>query len=122
MANATLVIKKLVQDSQEYGSDDEYMVSRVFFDLVIDSQVYQELTADIKQMVGSSFEDDPCEISLPSGYDGPINYQAYRDIIENYFRKLVGEKGSAINISGGTNIRMQDNTFIFPMSFTFSVD
>jgi hypothetical protein len=33
MKIAIITFKKLVQDSKEYGSDDEHMFSRVFFQL-----------------------------------------------------------------------------------------
>ena len=33
MKKARVTFRKCIQDSQEYGSNNEYMVSRVFFDL-----------------------------------------------------------------------------------------
>lgn len=33
---AQITFKRLVQDSQDYGSDDEHMVSRAFFDMKIE--------------------------------------------------------------------------------------
>jgi len=35
MSKAKIIFYKCVQDSQDYGSDDEHMVSRVFFNLEI---------------------------------------------------------------------------------------
>ncbi len=112
---------KCVQDSQEYGSNDEHMVSRVFFSLEIDGKKYDGLYSDIKQTVGSSFETGVVEVSPPLGYDGPLNYMAFRDAAEKYFRQLVGSTASGIHISGGSNIRMRNNTFVFSMPFEFDV-
>lgn len=38
MTTATIFLQQLIQYSQDYGSNDENMVSRIFFDLVIDDQ------------------------------------------------------------------------------------
>ena len=121
MAQARIKLRRLIQDSQEYGSDDEHMVSRVFFDLEIEGQKHHGLHCDVKQIVGSSFETAPLEVSGPAGYKDPFNHQAFQKIIEHYYRSLVGSQGHGIQISGGSNIRMQNNTFIQPSEATFEV-
>ena len=122
MTNARVTFKRLVQDSQEYGSNDEHMVSRTFFDLNVNNVEYQNLSVDIKQMVGSDFETSPLEISKPTGYEGPFNHQAFRDAVEKYYRSLVGSSGSGIRIAGGaSNIRMQNNTFVKEMLVEFNI-
>jgi len=122
MANALVKFTRLIQDSQDYGSDDEHMVSRVFFDLTFGDKKYENLSVDIKQQVGSSFETSPLEISSPIGYNGPFNHQEFQNAVEKYYRSLVGSVGFGIHISGGsTNIRMRNNTFIQEMTVHFSV-
>lgn len=111
VAKAKLYLKLLIQDSQDYGSNDEHMVSRVFFDLEVDGKMFQDLHADVKQTVGSSFETAPLEVFRPAGYKGPFNHEAFQQIIERYYRSLVGGKGSGIHIAGGSNIRMRNNRF-----------
>ena len=62
----------LLQDSQDLGSDDEHMVSRVFFDLEFRGETFIGLHADVKQTVGARFESAPLEVSKPDGYHGPF--------------------------------------------------
>ncbi len=112
MAKAKVIFQKLIQDSQDYGSDDQHMVSRAFFTVNIEGNVTEDAYVDIKQPVGSDFETTPLEVSKPVGYNGPFNYEAFRQATEGYYRSLVGSQGSGIHISGGGNIRMQNNTFI----------
>ena len=112
MKKMKIIFYKCIQDSQEYGSDDEHMVSRVFFDIEIDGERYEKLFANIKQTVGSDIETAPFEIERPTSYQGPLSYEPYRNAVEDYFRGLVGSQGSGIRIHGGSNIRMQNNTFI----------
>ncbi len=110
MATAKITFYKCIQDSQDYGSDDEHMVSRVFFTFEIGDNKY-DLYADIKQTVGASYEEGAIEVMSPSGYEGPFNYQAFRDAAEKYYRGLVGSSATGIKIQGGSNIRMRNNTF-----------
>jgi len=112
MAKAKVLFRELIQDSQDYGSDDEHMVSRVFFDLEIDGKKYKGIYADVKQPVGSSFESAPLEVSIPENYKGPFNFEAFRNVVEQYYRSLVGNRGFGIHIEGGSNIRMRNNRFI----------
>ncbi len=109
MPLAKVVFKHCTQDSQEYGSNDEHMVSRVFFDINIDGQDYKDLYVDIKQIVGSTYESSPLEIGRPYNYEGPLNYGAFRDTVEKYYRSLVGSHGLGIHIPGGKNMRMFGN-------------
>lgn len=110
MAALKITFYKCVQDSQDYGSDDDHMVSRVFFTFEIDDKKY-DLYADIRQTIGSNIEEYPIEVIRPDGYQGPFPYQCFRDAAEKYYRSLVGSSGRDINIQGGSNIRMRNNIF-----------
>lgn len=115
-------IKKCIQDSQEFGSDNEYMVSRVFFDIESEGTKYENLFVNIKQTVGSSYETGTIEVESPKDYKGPFNYVIFAEEIRRYFRNLVGSQGSGIKISGNcSNIRMYNNTFIVNHNFQFVV-
>lgn len=114
MTKARVTFNKCIQDSQDYGSDEEHMVSRVFFTLEVEGRRYDGLYVDVKQTVGSSYEDGPIEVSSPKGtsYRGPFNYEAFGPAVEKYYRTLVGPTAIGIRIgSGARNIRMRNNTF-----------
>ena len=121
MPRARVTFHKLIQDSQDYGSNDEHMVSRVFFTLEVEGTSYEELYVDIKQPVGSDFEKGPLEVSHPQRYSGPFNHQAFQKAVEAYYRGLVGASGSGIRIQGGGNIRMRNNTFVRETQVEFDV-
>lgn len=132
MAKVKITFHKCIQDSQEYGSNDEHMVSRIFFSIEVtrvendEEQVekYDDSYADLKQSIGGKFEKNPIEVSFPylsSGepYSGVMDYQAFRKAAENYFRGLVGAKASGIHIEGRSNIRMRNNLFVKEHSVDF---
>jgi hypothetical protein len=117
------MFRECIQDSQDYGSDDEHMISRVFFSLEVGGQRYDGLYVDIKQAVGSSYESGPIEVGTPCGakYRGPFNHQAFSDGAEKYYRSLVGSKGRGIRVSGTPKIRMRNNRFVRPMTIEIEV-
>src|SRR5437667_4113784 len=123
MGKARVMFQELVQDSQEYGSDDEHMVSRVFFDLEVDGKLHRSLSADVKQAVGSAFEKEGLEVSKPSKYSGPFNYGRFREVVEAYYRSQVGSKASGIRLGAGAkDIRMRNNRFVAKAVAEFEVD
>lgn len=121
MGTAKITFYKCIQDSQDYGSDDEHMVSRVFFIFGFADKKF-DLHADIKQAVGSNYETGPIEVGRPEGYESPFNYEAFRDAAEKYYRQLVGSTATGIRIQGGANIRMRNNTFIQEMTIMCEID
>src|SRR4030042_1205281 len=58
-AKTKVSFTKCIQNSQDYGSTDEHMVSRLFFDLAIGDKRHSGLCVDIKQAVVGDFEKAP---------------------------------------------------------------
>jgi hypothetical protein len=111
----TVRFKELLQDRQELAVDDEYMVSTVYFDVLIGDKTWPDQTVDIKQTAGASFESDlgALEVIGEAQHEGPRNYQGFRDCVEDYFRSLVGRGGSGIRVGpGSSQIRMTNNRFV----------
>ncbi len=120
MRKARVNFHKIIVDSQEYGSDDEYMVSRVFFDLEIGGQKYSGPYADIKQTVGGSFNTTPIEVGSPPGYKGPFNYIAFREAVEKYYRSLVSANESLLSLKG-KRTRLKEIELVKEHSVEFEV-
>jgi len=121
MPTATIHFKEIIQDSQDYGSDDEQMVSRVFFDLQVDDKKYPGVHANLKQTVGAAAT-DPIEVSAPAGYVGPFDHEKFTAEVEKYFRGLVGGPGSSFNVGPGVrNVRMRNCRYRKPASVSFEV-
>jgi hypothetical protein len=83
MATMTIDFHQLIQDSEEFGSDDEHMVSRVFFSLGVDGEKGGDFYADIKQTIGSDFGDSTFEVNAPDHYKGPWNHYAFTRAVED---------------------------------------
>jgi hypothetical protein len=111
-----VTFRKCLQDSQDLGSTDEHMVSRLFFNLKVNGLEYTGFHCNIKQIVGAQYESDsPLEIDLPTGtsYHGPFNYEAFRMEAERYYRESFGSQGHGIRIEhGAKNVRMRNNIVV----------
>src|SRR6266852_3583164 len=126
MPRVKVTFQECIQDSQEYGSTDEHMVSRVWVDIDVDGVSRGGYIADLKQTVGSGFETGPIEVSRPievgteKPYRGPFDQNLFADEAAKYFRGLVGSQGWGIKLGGGsTNIRMHGNRFVNPKTIEF---
>jgi len=109
MPKYKVTFHEAIQDSQTFGSNDEHMVSRVFFSLVVDGERAGNFYANLKQTVGTEFNSSDIEVSPPHEYDGPLDYAQFSEAARDYFSRQFGTEGSAIRFSGGGNIRMRDN-------------
>ncbi len=109
MPKAIIRFSRCIQDSQDYGSDDEHMVSRVFFSLQTDAESFPDLMCDVKQTVGEAFETASLEVGPPKGYHGSLDYAPFRQAVEDYYRSCFGSRGRAIRIEDGSNGRLRNN-------------
>ena len=120
MDKLTLNFERAVIDSQDYGSDDEFMVSRVFFSIDKGGKKTTGLHVDVKQTVGSNFESSPLEIGRPIGFSDSLKYDEFREAVEKYFRQLIGTQGRVIKVQGPAKIRIQNSTFMMSAKFEIS--
>lgn len=107
---------KCLQHSQELGSTDEHMVSRLFFNLEVDGRAFTGFHCDVKQIVGAPCESEsPPEIGPPAGtsYRGPFNDEAFRVEAERYYREAFGSRGHGIRRepADATSV-MHDNLYL----------
>ena len=119
MPKVRVTFKECIQDSREYGSDDEYMVSRVSVDIAVDRADQGSFIADLKQAVGTDFDTGPIEVGRPvevgthKPYRGAFDQARFAEAATKYFRELLGSDGWAIKLGpDSTNIRMQGNRFV----------
>ena len=121
MPKVAVTLYRLIQDSQEFGSDHEHMVSRVFFRAVCDGR-QADGYIQIKQAVGSnSREGRPViEVSAPR-LPGPWNHEVFRQAVQDYFHGLIGSQGMGIRIDRGAVACMWENVFDVQQTFEFEV-
>jgi hypothetical protein len=106
---ALLIFNTIIQDSQEFGSSNQHMVSRVFFDLRIGADLHTGLAADVKQRVGDDHEHAPLDVSMPQSLAGSISYEDFRDFVERYYRDSFTPPTSSYGFGPGTRIRIMHN-------------
>src|SRR2546426_6904428 len=100
MPRLKVIFDRCIQDAQEFGSDDEFMVSRVFFTIEVGGRTYGNLHANLKQTVGSNYATGAIEVGPPIGYDGSFNHEAFAEAAKRYYRSVVGPGATGIRIEG----------------------
>ena len=108
-----LIFERVLQNSQELGTDNEHLVSRIFYYLVIPDGEIKGIYSDVKLSPGAEFSSDPLEVTMPKALEGIVGYNVLRREVEKYYRDNVGATGRNIRISpGATGIVMMDNTLV----------
>lgn len=116
MSTVRIHFHSIHQDSQDFGSDDDHMVSRIFMDVELDGELHKDVHADIKQTIGTDYSKAGLEVSKPVGYKGPWNHEAFSKAAEGYFRSFIRISGA-----GSMRARMRDNRFTSPQQAEFEV-
>ena len=116
MISIDIQFERVHQISQVLSGDDRHMVSRVFFVIHAPRENQFSTFADVKQIVGGEFEHHPLEVSRPSMYRKAWNQNAFRDLVETYYRQLIGPTGGGINVPGTSTGQLKNNQVGHPMS------
>jgi len=103
MKKARVIFHKCLQDSQELGSDEKHMVSRVFFTIEIDGEKFKGFYADLEQMVDSDYKTGLIEVGAPQDYEGAFNHEDFRDLVEKYYGSCVSSEAARIRIGKGAH-------------------
>ena len=119
---ATVRFSHLILDSQNLGSDDEFIVSRAFFSLEVDGKAFHGLNANIRQSVSSAFEGGPIQVFKPAAYHGPFNHDAFSAAVESRYRSCIGKSIMMFRVNGAKGVRLRNGTFHIPHETTFEVD
>ena len=126
MSTATVTFHKLIQEAQDVSSTDSkqnHVVSRVFFRLDLNDEHYADMSVILRQPFGTDYAKESIEVEKPFGsYAGNWNQDAFRKIVEDYYRSAIGSQGKAMRIGPGSgNVRMRGNTIGFLKSYQLEI-
>ena len=126
MTTATLTFQKLIQEAQDVSSTDpkqNHLVSRAFFRLDVNDKHYANMSVILRHPFGTDYTKEPIEVEKPFGsYAENWNQDAFRKIVEDYYRSAIGSQGKAMRIGPGSgNVRMRGNTIGFLKSYQLEI-
>ena len=109
-------IYKGILDSQHIKTGKDFMIGRAFFYLTVKSNNPDDtegskthaLVCEVRQPQGEDYEENPIEVIPPAGFRNKINYLAFQEIIESYFRNMVGSSARGINIQNAKNVTIKN--------------
>ncbi len=126
MATAHVILKRIIVDSQElqcYEPDDDHMFSRLFFDLEVGGNHYNDMLVEVRQPYGTQFESEPLEVSnLRGPYNGNWNHNEFRDQVEKYYKNMIGKEGKMVRTTDeGRNTVCKNCTFQRTVEFDIDI-
>ena len=108
MQDITVLFHRVHVDSQNYGSTDDCMASRVFFDVSVGEKPRRESYADLKQIVGSTFGAENIEVGPPTGYPGVFDQEAFAKEAAQYYLSLIGPQATEVRLNPDARVRLSD--------------
>ncbi len=87
MAVATMTFRRCLVASSDAANHQEPVGSRVFFDLNIEGNAFLDVYADVRTDRDGTAA---LFVTPPQGYEGPLNLQVFRGLVEFYYRHVTG--------------------------------
>jgi hypothetical protein len=84
-----------------FEPDESHIDSLIEFDLKIGDERLKDLSAEVRQRNGTYFQSQPLEVGNVNGYDGPWNYEEFREFCGRYYRDVIGSSGLGRTINRG---------------------
>jgi len=84
-----------------FEPDESQIDSLIEFDLKVGDNRLRDLRAEVRQLNGTDFQSQPLEVGNVIGYNGPWNYEEFRDFCERYYRDVIGSSGMGRAIHRG---------------------
>lgn len=95
MSRSSVTFKACLLDAADYGSTADCMVSRVYFDLVVNGYLRPDLWAEVKQKMEGNFLSMPVEITGPRVLEPALRCLSFRDAVEAYYKSVRGAAEAA---------------------------
>jgi len=126
MTKVHVLFKRIIVDSQKlqcFKPDDDHMISRLFFDLEVGGKHYSDMMVEVKQPYGTQYESEPLEVSKLIGpYRGNWHHNDFCELVEKYYRSLIGKEGRLIKTTDNAkNTSFINCTFELAEVFDFDI-
>lgn len=84
-----------------FEPDESQIDSLIEFDFTIGDERLRDLKAEVRQQSGTDFQIQPLEVGRVISYNGPWNYDDFREFCEKYYRDVIGSSGIGLLIDRG---------------------
>lgn len=100
-----IIFHKVVQDELEFGSDDTHSVSRVFFDLEEDGELYENLYVDVEEPADGTHQTEDIVVGKPQGAPVTLDPESFKQAVCVYYQRLVNSAGYGKHLAKGKGFR-----------------
>ena len=122
MTTAQVTFHKIMVHKQVLGGDDECIMSTLFFTLESGNKKHENLTAQLKQVVGTQYNENAIEVGNPSGYNGPFNHNHFQQAASEYYRVDAGAYASLLKVYESNIVKLEKRTFEQEITFDMPIE
>jgi hypothetical protein len=104
MPTATIEFKCIrinLKSISTFEPDESHIDSLIEFDVNIGDERLRDLNAEVRQLNGTDFQNQPLEVGNVIGYNGPWNYEEFQEFCGRYYRDVIGSSGMGLTINRG---------------------
>jgi hypothetical protein len=112
MKELRITFKKCEQISQAINDEREHMNAKIYFTISERNGSNKEVfSCSVRQPDGGkrAYEREPIEVDSPDKLMGKINYGEFRDVVERYYRMMIGKDGVGISFGSNSSVQMKEN-------------
>jgi hypothetical protein len=90
-----------LKKNSAFAPDENQIDSLIEFDLRIGDERFSNLSAEVRQPLGTDFQSPALQVANVAGYDGPWKDQELREFCLQYYRDVIGSCGVGRTIKQG---------------------
>ena len=104
-----IIFHKVVQDGLEFGSDETRSISRVYFDLEVDGELFDDLYVDVEEPADGTHETEDIVVGQPRGVPTALDLESFEHAVCVYYQNLVTSAGYGKHLAKGKGFRSHGN-------------
>ena len=107
MMATRIIFHRVTQDGLEFGSDDTRSVSRVFFDLEENGELYKDLFVDVEEPANGTHRTEDIVVGQPQGVPKTLDldFESFERAVCVYYQHLVTSAGYGKHLAKGKGFR-----------------
>jgi hypothetical protein len=104
-----VLFHRVVQDVPEFGSTDAHSVSRVYFDLQVDGEMFSDLYVNVEEPADGSHATEEIRVGELKAALLPLDQEAFKQAVRGYYHSLVTSAGFGKHLAKDKGFRTYEN-------------
>ena len=121
MARLIIRVKHCLYDATEFGSTEQVIVSRVFYEMSVNGKKRGEFSSDIIHRMGTAPDPESLEVTRPYGYTGPFDHAVFSHKLIAYYQEMLSRSVGTSSTRITVTPRRPNHRLIMPTEFEVQI-